>query len=113
MRTALLLFTALFAAGCGPSNNNNSAEPPPAAQAASTAVLEVRDAWASPTPGGVEVSAGYLTIANNTGAADTLLAAASPRAERMEVHEMTMDGNVMRMRAVENGLVVPAGATVT
>jgi copper(I)-binding protein len=32
---------------------------------------------------------------------------------KVEVHEMKMDGNVMRMREVEKGIEIPAGATVT
>jgi len=49
----------------------------------------------------------------NTGTtADRLIAAKSPAADKVEIHEMKMDGNVMRMRAVEKGLDIPAGATV-
>jgi copper(I)-binding protein len=112
MRAALPLIAALFAAACGaPSGQDETAA---RGQTASAAVLEVRDGWAAPTPGGVTVSAGYVTIENPTGAADTLLAASSPRAERVEVHEMSMDGGVMRMRAVEGGgLAIPAGAAIT
>jgi len=113
MRAALPLIAALFAAACGAPHANPSETTAHGQTAASTAVLEVRDGWAAPTPGGVTVSAGYVTIVNPTGAADTLVSAASPRAERVDVHEMNMDGGVMRMRAVEGGLPVPAGATVT
>ena len=38
---------------------------------------------------------------------------AVPTAETVQIHEMKMDGNVMRMRELENGLEIPAGATVT
>jgi copper(I)-binding protein len=62
--------------------------------------LQVLDTWASPTPGGVDVSAGYLTIANDGDSADQLISASSPRAARVEIHEMTMDGAVMQMRPV-------------
>src|SRR5262245_41233959 len=107
MRAAFPLFAALlFAAACGaPQTDNSEAQ----AQAAS---VQIQDAWAAPTPGGVTVSAGYLTIVNSAAAADTLVSAASPRAERVEVHEMSMDGGIMRMRTVEGGLAIPAGATV-
>jgi len=106
MRAALFIF-ALFAASCGAPTS-----PPTAEQAPAAATLEVRDAWAAPTPGGVEVSAGYLIISNPTAAEDRLIGAATPRAGSSEVHEMSMDGGVMRMRAVEGGLAVPAGETV-
>lgn len=76
------------------------------------AAFVVHDAWAAPTPAGVDVAAGYLTITNHSGAADRLLSATSARAERVEVHEMTMNGAVMQMRAVES-LNIPAGGDVT
>ncbi|MGH6951490.1 MAG: copper chaperone PCu(A)C [Vitreimonas sp.] len=102
MRPVLLLAVVLFAAACGA---------PPATQQAPRA-LEVQDAWAAPTPGGVDVAAGYLTIVNDSGADDRLMSATSPRAERVEVHDMSFEGGVMRMRAVEDGLAVPAGTMV-
>lgn len=75
------------------------------------AALTVETPWAAPTPAGVDVSAGYLTIHNGSAAADRLLSVSSPRAERVEVHEMSMDGAVMRMRPVE-ALTVAAGERV-
>jgi copper(I)-binding protein len=71
---------------------------PAAETEAPEGLLEIRDAWAAPTPGGVNVSAGYLTIVNATGEPDRLVSASSPRAGRVEVHEMVMTGDVMQMR---------------
>jgi copper(I)-binding protein len=51
--------------------------------------------------------AGYLTLVNDSANADHLLSASSPRAERVEVHEMTMEGGVMQMRAVERLAIGP------
>lgn len=103
MRAFFLAF-ALTLAACG--------APTPANDTAHSAALEVRDVWAAPTPNGVDVSAGYLTIVNGTDADDTLVSATSPRAGRLEIHEMTRDGSVMRMQRVET-LVVGAGQTVS
>jgi copper(I)-binding protein len=47
----------------------------------------------------------------NKGAADQLISASSPVASEVQLHEMAMEGNVMRMRQVKE-VVVPAGATV-
>jgi len=105
MRAALFLFV-LFVAACGAPQAD-------APSAQNTDHLTVRDAWIAPTPGGVDVSAGYVTIVNATGAEDRLIALSSPRAARTEIHEMSMDNGVMRMRAVDGGLAVPAGATLT
>ena len=41
--------------------------------------------------------AGYLALVNGGSAADRLVAASSPAAGRVEVHEMRMDGSVMRV----------------
>jgi periplasmic copper chaperone A len=79
--------------------------------AAPAAGIEVRDAWASQTPGGVDVSAGYLVIANGGDADDRLVSASSSRAARVEIHEMVADGAVMRMRAVD-ALIIPAHGEV-
>jgi copper(I)-binding protein len=97
---AFALFALLCA--CGAPQPNADAHRSP----------DVRNAWASPTPGGVDVSAGYLTIINETGAEDRLVGASSPRAAEVSVHEMSMDGGVMRMRMLD-GLPIPAGAEIT
>ncbi len=110
MRAGLFVFISVFAVACGAPPGDAPSAP---VGAPANAGLEIRDGWAAPTPGGVEVSAGYLTIVNMTGADDRLTGATSPRAERVEVHEMSMDGGVMRMRPVEGGMAAPAGATVT
>jgi periplasmic copper chaperone A len=101
------LFVALLIglAACGaPAVNDSPAQ-------AQTAALRIEQPWAAPTPGGVEVSAGYLTIVNTTASADRLVSAASPRAAQVELHKMSMDGGVMRMRTVDE-LAIPAAGTV-
>jgi copper(I)-binding protein len=65
------------------------------------------------TVGSIPSSAGYLTIRNNGTDNDWLVAATSDLARKTELHSMTMDNGVMRMRQVEGGIPVPAGGTVT
>lgn len=79
---------------------------------AEAAGLRVEQPYSFPTPAPGITAGGFLTIVN-PGAADRLLAVESPWAERVEIHEMSMDGGVMRMRALPDGLVVPAGATLS
>lgn len=93
----LLVLAAFALAACG---------------VAQTQGLHVENGWASPTPGGVNVSAGYLTIVNDSDTADRLTAAASPRAASVDLHEMSMDGPVMRMRTAES-VAIPAHGRVT
>ncbi|MBY5973429.1 copper chaperone PCu(A)C [Ferrimonas balearica] len=58
------------------------------------------------------VGGGFLTITNTGDNDDRLVGAESPLAGHMEVHEMAMEGDVMRMRELADGLVIPAGETV-
>lgn len=109
---AFFVSIALTLAACGaPTQHEHNASSTAAAVSPASTVLEVRDAWAPPTPGGVDVSAGYATIANGTDAEDQLLSVSSARAERVELHEMAMDGDIMRMRRVD-ALAIPAHGEV-
>lgn len=60
---------------------------------------------------GAKVGGGYLTIINN-GADDRLVAIATTRAGDAQLHEMKIDGEVMVMRELKDGVALPAGATV-
>ncbi|RYE09349.1 MAG: copper chaperone PCu(A)C [Hyphomicrobiales bacterium] len=55
---------------------------------------------------------GYLSIDNAGAEADTLTGASSQAAAIVEVHQMKMEGDVMKMAAVEGGLEIPAGGSV-
>jgi copper(I)-binding protein len=56
---------------------------------------------ATPTPAGASNGAVYFRTLKNTGSeADRLVAARSTIAASVEIHRSTMDGDVMRMRAV-------------
>lgn len=58
-----------------------------------------------------KVGGGYLTIVNS-GAADRLVSASSDRAGEVQIHEMKMDGGVMEMRELKDGVAVPAHASL-
>jgi copper(I)-binding protein len=74
--------------------------------------LRVDHPFARATPPGARSGAVYLTIENGGSTADRLVRVASPAAASVELHTMTMDGNVMRMRAI-TGLDIAPGAKVT
>jgi copper(I)-binding protein len=74
--------------------------------------LDLVNPWTRATPKGASVAAGYLTIKNNGTTADRLVGGASEAAARVEVHEMTMDNGVMKMRPIKGGLEVKPGETV-
>ncbi len=62
--------------------------------------------WTRATPGGAKVGAGYMSIVNRGEAGDRLVAGKSDIAERVEIHTMTMEGGVMRMRELKDGLAL-------
>ena len=66
--------------------------------------------WARATAPGAKIGAGYMTIRNAGGAADRLVAASSPAAERVEMHVTTKDGDISRMREVKSYAVPAKGA---
>ncbi|MGH7004258.1 MAG: copper chaperone PCu(A)C [Alphaproteobacteria bacterium] len=74
--------------------------------------LSLSGAFARATLPGAKVGGGYLTIVNRSGEADRLTGGSSTAAERVEVHEMKMDGDVMQMRQLKDGVEIPAGGTV-
>ncbi|MEI3851725.1 MULTISPECIES: DUF1775 domain-containing protein [Ensifer] len=61
---------------------------------------------------GAKVGGGFLTIRNGGAGEDRLVAVESPAAARIEIHEMKMENDVMKMRKLDDGVAVPAGETV-
>jgi periplasmic copper chaperone A len=74
--------------------------------------LVVEAPWSRATPGGAKVAGGYMRITNAGPEADRLVGGSLPGAARFEVHEMSMQGEVMRMRPLETGLEIKPGATI-
>lgn len=64
------------------------------------------------TPPNAPVSGGYILITNNGAEADRLVSADAAFAGKTQIHEMSMQGEVMKMRQLENGLEIPAGGSV-
>ena len=74
--------------------------------------LVIDHPWSRATPKGASVAGGYLKITNTGTVPDRLLGGSADIARRFEIHEMSMDGGVMKMRELPNGLEIPPGATV-
>src|SRR3954451_1147795 len=74
--------------------------------------LVISQAWSRATPGGAKGAGGYLTIENKGATADKLVSVSAAIAGKAEVHEMTMDNGVMKMRPLDKGLVIDPGKTV-
>ena len=75
--------------------------------------LEISQVWSRATPKGADTGAGYLTIKNTGSTADRLVAATFANANGVQIHQMTMDNGVMRMREVGDGNEITPGATVS
>jgi len=79
------------------------------ASAAASAQTTVKDAWVRGTVAPQKATGAFMQITSAQGG--KLVSAQSPLAGVTEVHEMAMDGNVMKMRAVP-ALELPAGKAV-
>lgn len=76
--------------------------------------IHIAEPWARATPKGASAGAAYLSITNKGTAPDRLVSCvASDVAGRCQIHSMTMEGGVMKMRPVEGGLEIKPGETVT
>lgn len=72
--------------------------------------VDVKAAWARATVQGQKATGAFMTLTAKDDA--RLVAVSSPVAGVAEVHEMKMDGDVMKMRALADGLALPAGKPV-
>ena len=75
--------------------------------------LKIDHPWARATPKGASVGGGYMKITNSGTAPDRLVAGSSDISSSFEIHEMKMEGGVMKMRPVANGIEIKPGQTVT
>jgi periplasmic copper chaperone A len=75
--------------------------------------IQISQPWARATPKGASSGAAYMTVSNSGTTAQRLSCVSSDAAGECQIHEMTMDGGVMKMRPVQGGLEVKPGETVT
>jgi len=80
------------------------------AQSTTSSVL-VNQPWARATPPGAKVAGGFMVLENRSGAADRLIAATADVSGVVEIHEMAMEKDVMKMRQIP-GLDLAAGRTM-
>jgi len=116
---ALPLAACLSLAACKPSSPPSAATAPPSPSAAAGASAEQRigdlvitaaSTRETAVPGVTAI--GFLTIRNSGATDDVLLGGSTSIAGSVEIHEMSMTDGMMRMRALPDGVPIPAGATV-
>lgn len=113
VQTSILFRTALVAGFLAalPAVTNLAVNPAVAHEFKAGTLL-LNHPWTRATAKGAEMGGGFVTIVNTGHEADRLVGGSFALAGRAEVHEMKMEGDVMKMRPLEGGLEIPAGATV-
>ena len=74
--------------------------------------LEIVHPWARATLKGSDVADGFMKIINHGSTPDRLISVSVEFAKTGQIHDMKMDGDVMKMQELTGGLEIPAGATV-
>lgn len=100
VRTFILLLTAAMLAAL-----------PGVAAAGSVGDISVEHAWSRATPPGASAGAVFMTLGVTGKTADRLVKVDSPAARAAELHTMSVDGGVMKMRPVAAIEVKPGSKT--
>jgi periplasmic copper chaperone A len=74
--------------------------------------LQIQHPWSRATPKGATVAGGYMKIVNTGSTPDRLIGGSTEAAPKFEIHEMSMQGGVMKMRMLPKGLEIKPGQTV-
>jgi copper(I)-binding protein len=74
--------------------------------------LEIEQPWARATPKGAKTAAGYVAIKNTGNTPDRLTGGSLAGAGKGEIHDTLMDGDVMKMRPLPEGIEIKPGESV-
>ena len=74
--------------------------------------LVIHHPWIKQPPGKADVASAYTTIDNNGPENDTLISIRIEHVPTVQIHEMMMAGDVMKMTEMAKGLLIPAGKSV-
>ncbi|MFT4185285.1 MAG: copper chaperone PCu(A)C [Rhizobium sp.] len=120
MSAAMLSFSAATAAAQQSNDTNtmpgmhmDGAKAPAGTAAAKLGDLDISGGYVRAMLPGQPVGGGYITIHNGGKSDDRLTSVTSDAAGKVELHEMKMEGQIMKMREIKGGVAIPAGATVT
>jgi copper(I)-binding protein len=80
--------------------------------AAAASPIRIENPWSRATAPGQVVGGGFMTIVNTGNTADRLVSVTSAAAAEVQIHHTSMDGGVMRMRQLTDGLEIPAAGRV-
>jgi periplasmic copper chaperone A len=74
--------------------------------------LRIDHPWATATPQGAQVGAGYLKITNEGTQPDRLVTMTSAAARKVAAHASVKEGDVIKMRPLDKGVEIKPGETV-
>ena len=74
--------------------------------------LVIHHPWIKQPPGSASVAGAYTTIDNNGSDDDTLVSVTVEGVPMAMIHDMKMEGDVMKMSEMPDGLKIPAGKSV-
>ena len=74
--------------------------------------LVIEHPWSKPSPMAADVAAGFVKITNTGKEDDRLIKASAEISPNVQIHDMKMEGDVMKMVELPEGIVIPAGASV-
>lgn len=75
--------------------------------------ISIAHPYSHPTAAPGVPGVGFLTLSNTGKKADRLLTVSSPLAGSVEIHQSGVENGVMQMRAITQGVALPAGKTVS
>lgn len=101
-RTAFLLAAALAAFTAAPAFADD----------VTVGAIKIAAPWTRATPKGASVGGGYFKLTNTGTTPDQLVGGSSDASQRFEIHEMSMDNGVMKMREMPKGIEIKPGETV-
>ena len=109
---AIVLTTTIGLSACNNSESTTTSKPPATTTASTTAagLITVSQPWIRPTAPGQNVSGAFMTLVNNSATAYALTSVSFSGASTVEIHETSMDGDMMRMRKVSQ-VDIPANGS--
>jgi periplasmic copper chaperone A len=113
--TGALAMTALLAgaAALSAALYGDLASPAAAAGDYDVGSIHISQPWSRATPKGAASGAGYMTLTNKGTAPDRVSCVSDDASAQCQIHTMTMENGVMKMRPVEGGLEIKPGESVT
>ena len=113
--TRVLATTALLAGAVALSAalHGDLVSPATAAGDYDVGSMHISQPWSRATPKGAASGAGYMTLTNKGTAPDRVSCVSDDASTQCQIHTMTMENGVMKMRPVEGGLEIKPGESVT